>query len=203
MDPNAKTGAARAKLLLLAALFALPIIAAMVLYFGGWRPARTGNYGELIQPPRPLAPVMFADLAGKPAMLPANDHKWVLVYFASAECGKACEDVLYKTRQVHIGIGEDSDRLRRVFVVTDPAAREWLHYVLKDHPGVQVLFGDPTTIANFAHAFLIAPEDRINQLHGVYLIDPNGNLMMHYAADADAKGMRKDLKHLLKLSRSG
>jgi len=37
----------------------------------------------------------------------------------------------------------------------------------------------------------------------VYLIDPLGNLMMSYSADAKAKGMLEDMKRLLRLSSIG
>jgi hypothetical protein len=37
----------------------------------------------------------------------------------------------------------------------------------------------------------------------VYLIDPLGNLMMFYGADAKPKGMLEDLKRLLRLSSIG
>jgi hypothetical protein len=37
----------------------------------------------------------------------------------------------------------------------------------------------------------------------IYLIDPLGNLMMSYAADAKPKGMLEDLKRLLRLSSIG
>jgi cytochrome oxidase Cu insertion factor (SCO1/SenC/PrrC family) len=39
--------------------------------------------------------------------------------------------------------------------------------------------------------------------HRVYLIDPLGNLMMFYAADAKPKGMLEDMKRLLRLSSIG
>jgi hypothetical protein len=37
----------------------------------------------------------------------------------------------------------------------------------------------------------------------IYLIDPLGNAMMYYEADAGAKGMLEDLKRLLRLSQIG
>ena len=37
----------------------------------------------------------------------------------------------------------------------------------------------------------------------MYLIDPLGNLMMFYAADAKPKGMLEDMKRLLRLSSIG
>jgi hypothetical protein len=35
----------------------------------------------------------------------------------------------------------------------------------------------------------------------IYLIDPLGNIMMYYAADADPNHIRKDLKRLLTWSK--
>jgi hypothetical protein len=37
----------------------------------------------------------------------------------------------------------------------------------------------------------------------IYVIDPLGNLMMSYAADAKPKGLLEDMKRLLKLSSIG
>ena len=37
----------------------------------------------------------------------------------------------------------------------------------------------------------------------VYIVDPLGNLMMYYRPDADAGGLLKDLRKLLKFSRIG
>jgi hypothetical protein len=37
----------------------------------------------------------------------------------------------------------------------------------------------------------------------VYVVDPLGNFMMSYAANAEARGMLKDLKRLLKISQIG
>lgn len=194
----------RAKLLMLAALFLVPIVLALILFTSGWRPVRTGNHGELIQPVRMLTATVMTDLDGKSVTIPnVNDRKWMLLYFATAECGKACEQSLYKMRQVHMAQGEDADRVRRVMIVTDNRAREWLHYVLKDYPGMTVLSADPQTIAAFARPFLIPPTTHVDALNGVYVVDPDGNFMMRYAVDADPTGMRKDLKHLLKLSRMG
>ena len=41
------------------------------------------------------------------------------------------------------------------------------------------------------------------KIHQIYLIDPLGNVMMSYPKDATAKGMQKDLKRLLKVSKIG
>jgi cytochrome oxidase Cu insertion factor (SCO1/SenC/PrrC family) len=38
-------------------------------------------------------------------------------------------------------------------------------------------------------------------IDGIYLIDPLGNIMMYYAADADPNHIRQDLKRLLTWSK--
>jgi hypothetical protein len=45
-----------------------------------------------------------------------------------------------------------------------------------------------------------SPLDNLNR---VYLVDPLGNFMMSYPADADPTGMRKDLARLLRISQIG
>ena len=37
----------------------------------------------------------------------------------------------------------------------------------------------------------------------IFIVDPRGNLMMRYDANADPKGLREDLKQLLELSHIG
>ena len=43
-------------LFLVIALLALPFVVAATLYLTGWRPAKAGNHGELLDPPRPSCP---------------------------------------------------------------------------------------------------------------------------------------------------
>ena len=47
------------------------------------------------------------------------------------------------------------------------------------------------------------PQFKDLAVHHIYLIDPLGNVMMCYPKTATAKGMKKDLKRLLKVSRIG
>src|SRR5690606_31127876 len=56
----------RAQLLLIAALFLLPFVIAVVLRFGGWEPPRTRNFGELLEPPLPMHAVQARTTQGEP-----------------------------------------------------------------------------------------------------------------------------------------
>ena len=37
----------------------------------------------------------------------------------------------------------------------------------------------------------------------LYIVDPLGNIFMYYNKDFDAKGLKKDIKKLLRISRIG
>ncbi|MBI3547224.1 MAG: SCO family protein [Gammaproteobacteria bacterium] len=193
----------RRKILLLVLLFALPVLAAYALYFSGWRPASTGNHGELVQPTRPIMDTALNTLDGKPIRFSALQGKWMLITFATAECLKPCEKNLYKVRQVIETQGREAERVRSVLVVTDGKALDWLQYAIKDYPDTQVLAGPTAAVITLARQFNIPAGSPLDNLNRIYLVDPLGNFLMSYPADADATGIRKDLARLLRVSRIG
>lgn len=201
MKQTDKQAAGRRKIILLAALAALPVIIAHALYFGGWRPAATGNYGELVQPPRPIADASYTLLDGANLRFSQLQGKWTFLVFGAAECTGACERKLVNIRRIIESQGKEAQRVQTVFVATDAKARDWLHYSLKDHPGMRAIAGPPEAVAELARQFASAtqhsPENRI------HLVDPLGNLMMSYPADAEPSRVRKDLSRLLRASRIG
>lgn len=200
---KARDTRARLLLVLLAALFLGGTVIAFVLLQSGWRPARTKNYGELVQPARPLADVEFATLDGPRLRLSELKGKWTLVYFGPADCLKPCTDNLYKMRQVTAAQGKEAHRVQRLMVVTDPKALDWLRYTLKDYPGMQVATGPADAVRRLATEFAVPAGSPLDNLHRVYVVDPLGNFMMSYPADADPRGMHKDLGLLLKASQIG
>lgn len=201
--PDRTPGRGRRALALLAVLFALPVVAATVLYFSGWRPSGAVNHGQLVSPARPIADALFQTLDGTELRLHALHGKWSLVYFGPAECAPACERSLYKMRQVHAAQGRESDRVQRVFVVTDRSARDRLRDTLRDYPGMIVLTGPEASVRALAEQFRLAEGAPAALPERIYVLDPNGNFMMHYPPEADPSGMRKDLARLLRLSRIG
>lgn len=201
MKSTDKQAAGRRKIVLLAALAALPLIIAYALYFGGWRPATTGNYGELVQPPRPVADATYTLLDGASLRFSQLQGKWTFLIFGAAECVGACERNLSNIRRIIEAQGKEAVRVQAVFVATDAKARDWLHYTLKEYPGTRAIVGPAETVTELARQFASwtqkTPENR------VYLVDPLGNLMMSYPADADPSRVRKDLSRLLRASRIG
>ena len=193
----------RLKVLLIAGLFLLPVLIAYVLFGTGWRPSTTGNYGELVQPARPITDVALRSIDGARISFHDLKGKWNLIYFAAAGCPKPCIDALYKMRQVSLAQGKEARRIRRIIVVYGATVPERLRKALPDYPGMQVITGPSDAVKTLAHQFYLPTGTPFDGLHRIYLVDPLGNFMMSYAADADPTGMRKDLARLLKVSQVG
>ncbi len=205
MIAHNKSASARKRwqLVLIAAVFAAPMAAAYLLYYSGWRPDVGRAHGELVTPPRPVADVELTALDGKATRFGAFRQRWLLVYFGSGECTSACERALYQIRQVIAAQGRQADRLRGAMVVTDGRALDMLGYQIKDYPEVTVLTGLPVNVTRLAREFELPAGSALAGLHRIYVVDPLGNLMMSYPADADPSGMRKDLARLLRASQVG
>ena len=181
----------RAKLLGLAALFALPIAASIVAY-NVVEPANTSNFGELLLPPSTITSQPLERQGGGEFRFAGLAGRWVLVASDSGACPAACRDKLATLRQVRLALGRNAARVERVFVVDD----------------LQAL--DPALAAEFAgtHAVrtprgLAIPAGAANDRAHVYLVDPRGNVMMRWPAGADRKRMLGDLQRLLKASQIG
>jgi cytochrome oxidase Cu insertion factor (SCO1/SenC/PrrC family) len=186
-------------LLYVMALFAIPVAAAVFLYLTGWRPTGAENHGQLIQPVRQIEDRVLQTLDGKSVRFGELRGKWTMVYFGSSSCAAKCLKNLYEMRQVHTGLGKESDRVQRVLIVTDSNTVAALEKKLSDYPGMRVWTGEQTVLSALAQNFGIAPE-KFLQNEAIYLIDPMGNLMMRYPQGSDPIGMRKDLTRLLKYS---
>lgn len=173
---------------LLALLFAMPFVAAGSLYLSGWRPAASAAHGALVEPPLSLARVVLGEEAGKPVRLASLGARWTLLYAGPADCPEACLRSLYAMRQVHVAQGREQPRVQRIFVAAGAVLSQRQAELLHRFPGMHVVAGQAANPAGDAWPGKIL------------LLDPQGNLVMTYAGDADPAGMRKDLARLLAYS---
>ncbi len=192
----------RSFLIGVAMLFFVPLAIAVYLYYSGSadHPLRTVNHGALVEPARPL-PALALPLAGAGATRPGFLlHKWTLLYVGPGICGERCRAALYDTRQVRFALSRDMRRVQRVFIAVGACCDEtFLH---TQHPDLI------TVRATAAAAPLLALLPAVNgsappDAGRLYLIDPNGNLMMTYSANAKPKDILEDMKRLLQLSNIG
>jgi cytochrome oxidase Cu insertion factor (SCO1/SenC/PrrC family) len=203
MTPPVNPSGSRRKLLLIAALFALPMLVAYALYYSGWRPEAVHPHGELVQPARPVADAALVLLDGKPMRFSELRGKWTLVTFSAAECLSPCERNLVKMRQVIAAQGKEAERVQSILIVKDAKMRDWLNYAVKDYPGMRVVAGPADAVTALAREFTLPAGSPLDNLNRIYVVDPLGNFMMSYPADADPTGMRKDLAKLLRVSQIG
>lgn len=182
MPAEAAARRGRLKLVVVGALFALPVVAGWLAYLTGRVPGSTSNYGTLLEP-RPIAAASLAALRGR----------WVLVHFDGGACGAGCERKLLYMRQLRRAQGRDSSRVERLWLLTDDVAPK--PELLAAIDGTRIARAGPELSAAF-------PADGAPSEH-IYLVDPLGNLMLRFPRDPDPAQMLKDLKRLLKYSGFG
>jgi hypothetical protein len=181
-----RTARGRLKMLLVLLVCAAPVIASYITYYV-IRPEARRNYGELIEPQRPL-PAPLAHLKGQ----------WLLVSVAGGACDTACEKHLYLQRQLREGLGKDKDRMDWVWLVSDSQpVRPELQPALKQ-----------ATVVHVAPAVLsawLAPAAGHRLEDHLYVVDPLGHWMMRFPAGQDvatAAKTKRDLERLMRASAS-
>lgn len=193
----------RTQFILLAMLFFFPLLGSYALYFWfpEYRPAGTTNYGELIDPARPLPALKFVDAVGATLDETVFHGRWSYVVTAGADCDETCLHKLVLVRQVRLAMNEKRSRIQRLLVIEDPSAAAGLASRLApQHPDLRVLA--ETSAQGQRLSDFLQPRDA-----GAYLVDPHGNWLLLYRAggelQADFKGMQQDILKLLKLSQIG
>jgi hypothetical protein len=174
---------------------AAPILAAFIAYFS-WQPQSRNNYGQLIEPQRPLPALSASTLDGQPFDMQRLRGKWIMLSADLGACDSQCGQKLYAMRQVRASTGDKQIRIERIWLVLDNQAVS--PQLLAEHPGLHVVRAAPAQV----QAFLPAPAAATVQAP-IYLIDPLGNLMLQWPPQADMKRMRKDFGRLLWASRIG
>jgi hypothetical protein len=190
-----RTVQGRWRLLGLALVCAAPIVASYFTYYVV-RPEGRRNYGELVEPQRPLPPITATALDGKPVPLPSLRGQWLLISVAPGSCDAACEKHLYLQRQLREILGREKDRLDWVWLVPDETpVRPALLPALSQATVLRVK-GEQLA------AWLTPAQGHALGEH-LYLVDPLGNLMMRFPAGLDtasAPNAKRDLDRLMRAS---
>lgn len=181
-DPRRRRN--RLMLLAIFALFFGSMLIAGLLRFSGWRPEGMKNNGELLQPPadlREAAPVLDD---GQPYPWAPAERTWRIVVAPPASCTTECERIARDVDTVWQLFGKDADRVHVLWVGDPPAAPR------------------PDTLRSVRPSpALRAGLPRLDDPAGVpvYVVDPNGFVILRYPPGADLAGLRSDLARLLRL----
>ena len=174
----------------------------------------TANRGMLIEPPRPLTNARFNDDAGAGYVWVDSEPRWTMVVVnQGGYCDRTCERRLYTTRQIHISLGKEFNRVRRAYIsdqsianntVAVPEAplagwpeqltdNQFSALVVQMHNGLLSLSVAPDTLAALFPEAVAEPSQW-------YLVDPAGWVMMRFSDELSYKDVLSDLKFLLKNS---
>jgi len=192
-----RTRAGRWKMLALALVCALPVIASYVSYYVV-RPEGRRNFGELIDPQRALPPLAATDLSGHALQLSSLKGQWLRVSVGGGACDAGCQQHLYLQRQLRESLGKDKDRLDWVWLVSDgERIPEELRPALAN---ATVLRVPADELAKW-----LEPASGHQLSEHLYVVDPMGHWMMRFPAAMDLPGAAKakrDLERLLRASAS-
>ena len=176
--------------------FFLPVVSAWLLnvYAPDWRPFGMVHHGTLVQPGRPVSAVQLRHFGGTPIDPGYLSERWTLVHLLDGDCGQSCMDALSRSRQVQRALGDDMYRVQLLLVRAAPVAAR-----LAELPtGVDSAVADSDWLAHFT-----ATNAGVGPDAGIYLVDPQGFLMMRYPQDVGRRGLLADLERLLKISKIG
>jgi hypothetical protein len=191
-----RTSIGRVKMLLVLLVCAAPVIASYFTYYV-LRPEGRTNYGTLILPTRALpAALPLRSLDG--AAVPAASIKgnWMLVVVAPGACGELCEKQLFMQRQLREMLGKERARLDKVWFITDDMPLT---------PALQQAVGGAVPVQALrvqreALAAWLAPEAGQALEAHLYVVDPLGEWMMRFPANAEPRRVKRDLDRLLRAS---
>jgi cytochrome oxidase Cu insertion factor (SCO1/SenC/PrrC family) len=189
VDPVLRARGRRTMLIVLA-ICAAPFVFGTIAFYW-WTPPRSTNYGELLALSQPKLNALTND--GKPLDLQQFRNKWVLVTVDRLPCDDSCEKKLFLTRQVRVAQGRDQERVARLWLTQGAVA-----------PGEKLQpLVDQAVVARLAVEEDPARTFGATPLAHVYVIDPQGNLMMRFPSEPNPSRVIKDLQKLLRVNNRG
>lgn len=180
----------RRVLLLIVVIFFGSLALAGALRFSGWRPAGMKNHGELLDPPGDLRRVVPELVAGGGYEWAPIERRWRIALAPPAGCGDECAKLATQIDTVWQLFGKDADDVDVLWIC--PGAECDLPTGAPRPATLQRVRGSDALRAGLP---------RVDDPAGVpvYVVDPNGFVILRYAPGFDPAGLRADLAKLLKL----
>ena len=190
LPPDVQRARNRRNIVLIALIAFVPAVVAysLLIFFPQYIPKGTTNKGTLIRPA-----ITIDDLSdGGRIHFPTGD--WMLMVPAGADCNQACQHALYLTRQTNIALGKNADRVERLLLVSGNHVSKPFNGLLeKEYPHMLIQYLAPGEIQRVLGRFATK-----GTLDGtIFMVDPEGFIMMYYTPKNSGKDILSDLKHLL------
>ena len=182
-------------------IFLTPIIVitvSTVWYYSGYGPEEKVNYGRLLSDPIDVG-TLDLELDYQNLNVDSMERKWMLVHFINDACLESCADLIYVARQVNVLLARQQTRVKRYIaapIEVKPKLKNFFT-TYQDLNFIEVK-DQSTTIQEFKKNG-IDPFAQPN----MFVIDPIGNIILHYYGEVDGKKLLADLKKLLGASKIG
>jgi hypothetical protein len=184
-------------LLLLAIICAAPIAVSYFTYYVIKPSGGSTSYGTLVEPQRPIPDSLtVTGEDGKPVKFATLRGHWLMISVDNSACDKACVTKLYFMRQIRTAQGPERERVVEVWLRTD--AGNVADVVQKAYPDTNMMIADPAQVSAW-----LPTADGSKITDHIYLVDPNGNLMMRFPKDPNPSKIKGDVTKLLKWSSIG
>jgi hypothetical protein len=185
----ANRGRSRLTLVLLAGIFFAPVLIALALqtpWFHYSAPP-TKNFGTLITPVQPTGAWLSAPSQLAKEVL--GEAPWTLLLIHRGSCADACLLKAQEMNAIKQVQNRNINRVKLQLVSTETApalnTAQWTTYQLANEQFNALI-----------QALAVGDQSLV-------MLDPLGNAMMHYPANFDGTGVRKDLARMLKISQAG
>lgn len=182
----------RRALLVILLLFFGGMLAAGALRFSGWRPDGMKNKGEMLQPYGDLRGYTPTLADGRPYAWQDNPRTWRIVAMPRDCDGArrdACAQLLQDLDKVWRLMGRQADRVHVLWAAAPPVDVGTLRevHLLRVDDGLRA-------------GLLRADTDPATGRDPVWLVDPNGFVVLRYAGGSDPGDLRSDLARLLRIN---
>lgn len=183
-DPRPSAAVSRIKLVLVAAVFLLPLMIAAGLSLSGWQPD-TRSHGEPILPQRSFAGIDIRLADGVRYAWKDKQPRMTLVALPGSDCMDNCLRLLGLMRNARIALNQHADRLRLLYVGEPP------HGARADT--VMKAWQVGTDVGHALDTFRPRGPDSV----AAVLVESNGTALTRYRAGFDPNGLSKDLQKVI------
>ena len=182
-------------------IFLTPIVVITVStlwYYSGYGPEEKVNYGHLLSEPIDIG-TLDLELDYQNLNVDSMERKWMLVHFINGACLESCADLIYVARQVNVLLARQQTRVKR-YIAAPIEVKPKLENFFTTYQDLNFIEvkDQSSTIREFKKNGI----DPFTQPN-MFVIDPIGNIILHYSGEVDGKKLLADLKKLLGASKIG
>ncbi|MFO7603423.1 MAG: SCO family protein, partial [Gammaproteobacteria bacterium] len=118
------------------------------------KPAGSRNFGQLIEPPRPLTNFVLQDATGEKFDRDSVQGHWSVFYFGQSDCDAICQETVSKIHQARLAQGKEMRRLRLYYITSDAASlNEGTQAFIQPFWGISVVSGEVANVNGLREQF--------------------------------------------------